>query len=271
MPEVHLPKMIHKSQLRKLPNNSQRQSMHKFSELRESIKTNGFDESLLARQLDDGTYEIIAGNHRYEAGLAEGMDEFPVVIREDWDDIKAQIESVRRNFIRGAIDSNAFTAQVNYLSEEKGLERDTIMDQMGFQSDEEFESLYREELELDQRVVESASATASAPAIRILDDLGSVVGHLLAEHGQTVPCSFLIFPVGGKQHMYVSVTPGVKAIVQNIAEECFKQHLDINVALSGLLNIGAHQSGFFTGKVDTDAIEEADQGEEGDDEFDPID
>jgi ParB family chromosome partitioning protein len=53
-----------------------------IAELTESIKQHGILQPLLVRTLpDDDKYELVAGERRYRAAIAAGLDEVPVVIR----------------------------------------------------------------------------------------------------------------------------------------------------------------------------------------------
>ncbi|MEM9483413.1 MAG: ParB/RepB/Spo0J family partition protein [Cyanobacteria bacterium P01_F01_bin.116] len=54
----------------------------KLEQLAESIQKHGVLEPLIVRPLDDGTYEIVAGERRYRAAQAAGLTEVPIVIRE---------------------------------------------------------------------------------------------------------------------------------------------------------------------------------------------
>lgn len=246
-PQVFLPKMISVDLLVEHKNNSQKQSKHEFAELRKSIRTNGFDETLLVRPVEGG-FEIIAGNHRFRAGKAEGMDQFPCIVRDDWDDVKGEIESVRRNYVRGAIDKTAFTYQVNELSSRAQLPLDTIYTEMGFENGDAFAKLYEEEKRVTAAAAEAAAkSSTSAQAVKMLDDLGTILSGILAQYGHTVPNSFLIFPAAGKFHMYVSTNQSLKQVLAAVAEQAVAQGIDINIALAGLLQIGAAQSGFFKG------------------------
>jgi hypothetical protein len=244
--EVFLPQLLPAAMLKELAGNTQKQSRHEFKELRKSIRENGFDESLLVRPIADG-YEILSGNHRFRAGKAEGMLEFPCVVREDWDYIKSEIEAFRRNYIRGKIDKEAFTQQVDTLSSTASLPLSVIYEQMGFEDADAFAQIYQKEKAAQEAV---AKATTTAPAVRILDDLGTVISTILAEHGSTVPNSFIIFPVGGKNHLYVATTPALKNVIEAVVEYCVSQNIDINIALGGLLQIGLANSNFLKGKGD---------------------
>lgn len=270
-PTVFLPQLLAVDVLTEHPHNSQKQSKHEFAELRKSIKTNGFDESLLVRPNGDGTFEIIAGNHRYRAGKAEGMTEFPCVVRDDWDDVKSEIESVRRNYVRGAIDKAAFTMQVNRLSNVSNLPLDVIISEMGFEDADVFSKYYERERVASAAAQEAAAKSAtSAQAVKILDDLGTVLAGLLSRYGHSVPNSFLIFPTGGKTHMYVSANPSLKQVLQQVAEQAIQQGLDINIAIAGLLQIGAAHSGFFKGDGGVEVNEEGSKELDGDDEFEVL-
>ena len=253
---VHLPEMIEKDLLSEHPRNSNKQSRHVFKELRQSIRDNGFDESLLVIPRDDGNegFWIVAGNHRFRAGSAEGMDEFPCVVRDDWDGVQQQVEVVRRNYVRGNIDRDSFTLAVNALAAEQDLKVDEIREAMGFEDTEVFLELYKEEEERAEaaRAAAAEHRSSSNAVVNMVDDLGLVLSTIFEEHGDTVPYSFLIFPAGGKNHFFVAATPAVQRSMTKVAEYCIANHLDINVVLGGLLTIGLAQSKM----IDDDDTEE---------------
>jgi len=274
---VHLPEMIEKELLEEHPRNSNKQSKHMYTELRESIRENGFDETITVVPRDDGNdgYWIVAGNHRYRAGSAEGMDEFPCVVRGDWDDVQQQIELVRRNYVRGKIDKDAFTLAVNTLAAEEEMSVDEIREAMGFADTDVFMEYYREEnerLEQEAReaVAEYNAGSSAAGAINMIDDLGLVLSTIFEEHGDTVPYSFLIFPAGGRNHCFVAATPTLVRTISSVTEYCVANHLDINVMLGGLLAIGLDQSKMLEGGGSDDVLEEGREGlddPEAEDEF----
>lgn len=250
-PVVHSSEMIHKKLLSEHPRNSNKQDKHMFKELRKSIREQGFDETLLVVPRDDGEegYWIVAGNHRYRAGKAEGMDSFPCVVRDDWDHTAQQIELVRRNYVRGDIDRDMFTMSVNALASEQGVSITDIQEAMGFQDDEKFLEYYKQETERMEREARQMAETtsSSAPAIRMIDDLGLVLSKIFEEHGNTVPYSFIIFPAGGRDHLFVAATPSLVKSLTTVAEYCIAHHLDINVVLGGLLTMGLDQSKLLDG------------------------
>lgn len=245
--KVFVAQMLPAALLREHDTNSNKQSKHAFAELRKNIRENGFDENIIVRPVEDG-YEIVAGNHRFRAGRAEGMEEFPCVIRDDWGQVEAEIQSVRRNYVRGAIDKDAFTAQVNKLVKETGIFIGDLMERFGFEDPDKFAEYYKEEKKKEEKV---AQATVSAPAVKMIDDLGLVLSAIYSDHGDTAPNSFIIFPAGGKNHLFVASTPTLKKTLEGIVAHCIAKKMDINVALGGLLSIGIAMSDFMkdTSKV----------------------
>ena len=70
-----------------------------IAELTESIKQHGILQPLLVRTLPDDKYELVAGERRYRAAIAAGLDEVPVVIRSLSDEdalALALIENLQR-------------------------------------------------------------------------------------------------------------------------------------------------------------------------------
>jgi len=130
--KVHVAQLIPVDKLRWLEGNSQKQSKQQFAELKKNILEEGFDETLIVKTRIDGAYDVISGNHRGQAGVELGIEALPCVIRDDWDDIKAQFQSVRRNYVRGVIDKNLFTAQVNTLQDKHSVSYTDILEGMGF-------------------------------------------------------------------------------------------------------------------------------------------
>lgn len=267
---IHLPVMLHADQLVEHENNSNRQSSHVMKELEESIKENGFDESLLVIPTEDDKFMVVSGNHRLKAGLKAGMTEFPCVVREDWDDVKAEIESVRRNYVRGAIDREAFSLQVDRLEAEAGLSLDAIQDAMGFQDEDAFAALYREEADRERELIakeKDSNGGGDAPGLKILEDLGTILSGILAQYGHTVPNSFIVFPAAGKFHLYVASNPELKKLMEAICEHAVAQRIDVGVALTGLLKLGAEQVNFLGGT----GAHLLPQIEEGESDLEPID
>ena len=251
--DIHDIIMIPKELLETHPRNSNKQNRHVFRELRKSIRENGFDETLIVAPKDTGSgYVICSGNHRYKAGVAEGMDEFPCVVRDDWDSTQQQIELVRRNYVRGKLDRDIFTVAVDVLAEESGSALDDIREQLGFEDPDLFLQIYKQEEQ--ERV--APVQTALPPRVKMVDDMGMVLSGIFENFGDTVDKSFIIFPAGGRKHLYIAATPALRRMMELVAQKCIAEHIDINLVLGGLLVIGMENCAWKTPEAKIDEVVE---------------
>lgn len=211
--------------------------------------TGGFDEPLIIVPRNNGEqgYYVVSGNHRFRAGKEVGYDQLPCIVREDWDSIESEIQLVRRNYVRGQIDRVAFTESVNRLSSEQSLAMDVIMERMGFEDADAFSEFYKQEKQREKRTAGAvaASTVQATQQVKMIDDIGIVLSAIFEKYGNTVPNSFMIFPAGGKNHIFVQITPALKKSLDAITTKCVADGLDINTVLGGLLQIAIHQTAFF--------------------------
>lgn len=262
MDRIFLPQVINVNLLYLHPRNPQKQNKHVFTELRESIREKGFDEPLIVYPKDEGVgYWIISGNHRYQAAKAEGYGELPCIVRDDWTPLQAELEVVRRNYVRGRIDRDQFVEYVDHIAQTYSIPMDELYAQMGFEDIDTFATFYEKEA---TKEAEIAQEIAKSSEVSMIENVSDVVSHIFSEHGHTVPCSFLIFPLGKRKHMYIEITPGLKKSLQEISMRCVKEGMDINVALGGLLSIGIQSTNFIKGPADTVEVEQAHDGIDGD-------
>lgn len=95
-----------------------------LSELADSIKQNGILQPILVRKVGV-SYEIVAGERRYQAAKLAGLDEVPVVIREisDEDVFKlALIENLQRSNLTPLEEARGY----RQLLEEKDLTQEEL-------------------------------------------------------------------------------------------------------------------------------------------------
>jgi ParB family chromosome partitioning protein len=84
-----------------------------IADLAESIRTQGVMQPILVRPLNDGRYEIIAGERRWRAARAAGLETVPALVREVRDDAAlamALIENIQRE-------------DLNPIEEAQGIQR----------------------------------------------------------------------------------------------------------------------------------------------------
>ena len=95
-----------------------------LAELADSIRQNGVLQPLLVRDRGD-YYEIVAGERRYQAARAAGLDEVPVIIRDVSDDDVfklALIENLQRSDLSPLEEANGY----RQLIKEKGLTQEEL-------------------------------------------------------------------------------------------------------------------------------------------------
>jgi len=258
-PKIHEVIRVRDELLFDHPNNTNKQSKHVHQELMESIQEHGFDEPIIIIPRRDATpgYFIVSGNHRRRAGKAAGMEEFPAVLRDDWDEVEGRIQLVRRNFVRGEIDRTLFTEEINRLTVEHQLGLDIIMERMGFEDAESFSEFYKQEQKRERSIASAVASQNQVSQVKMIDDLGIIVSTMFERYGKTVPNSFMVFPLGGRNHVFIQMTPALKKSIDAITTKCVADGMDVNTALGGLLQIAIHHTGFFKGDTDKKPVIDA--------------
>lgn len=101
-----------------------------LDDLAESIRIHGIIQPLTVRRLASGYYQIIAGERRWRAAKAAGLQEVPAVIIEA-DDRKVMelglIENLQREDLNPAEEARGYRT----LMEEYGLTQEQVAQQMG--------------------------------------------------------------------------------------------------------------------------------------------
>ena len=115
-----------------VPNPDQPRKRFKKEELKElasSIKRDGLLQPILVRKMDDGTYQIIAGERRWQACKSIGLETVPVRIKETTDEKVTElalIENIQRS------DLNPIEEALGYRSvmEEQNLTQNQLAQMM---------------------------------------------------------------------------------------------------------------------------------------------
>lgn len=83
-----------------------------LQELAKSIETNGILQPMLVRPMEDGTYQLVAGERRWRASRLAGLTTVPVIIREMSDEQAMQISLIE----------NLQREDLNPIEEAEGLQ-----------------------------------------------------------------------------------------------------------------------------------------------------
>jgi ParB family chromosome partitioning protein len=87
-----------------------------LQELAESVKAQGVVQPILVRAIDDGRYEIIAGERRWRASQMAGLESIPAVVRDVPDQSVlaiALIENIQRENLNPLEEAAAYSRLVN--------------------------------------------------------------------------------------------------------------------------------------------------------------
>jgi ParB family chromosome partitioning protein len=101
-----------------------------LASLAESIEEVGVLQPILVRPLDDGTYQLIAGERRWRAAQRAGLEEIPVIVRAI-EDITSLEQAVVENLHRQDLNPLEEAAAYQQLIEDFGLTQETLASRVG--------------------------------------------------------------------------------------------------------------------------------------------
>jgi ParB family chromosome partitioning protein len=152
--------------------------------LTESVRQRGVLQPLIVREIQDDTYQIIAGHRRYEAAKRAGLEAVPVVIHRDMSDEQAHAMALIENLQRE--DINPYEQVRGMLDLLKlalgGTEVDT--------SDNGLRNLIDRVSRADDRGVQGLSEATVARTKQIFGELGVGLAYFRKK------CAVLDFPPG---------------------------------------------------------------------------
>lgn len=143
----------------------------RLEELAQSIRANGIIQPLLVRRIENGKYQLIAGERRWRAAQRAGLLKVPCVVREIPDDKMlelALIENIQRQELNAIEEAHAYKRLIETL----GLTQESVAQRVG--RDRTFITNYLRLLRLPediQLLVESEKITTGhARALLGVDD-----------------------------------------------------------------------------------------------------
>jgi ParB/RepB/Spo0J family partition protein len=203
-----------------------------FAALVEKIRQEGFKHPIDVVPDGAGRYRVIAGEHRVEAARVLGMGQVPAYVEEVSAEDEQQIRSIRDNVVRGKVDPVKFTRLYDKLAHKYGP--DALRRMMGLSEESAFRALHKNAVrhlppEIRKRL------QASQQEIATVDDLGKALQKIMAEFGNSVPVSFVVFSFGGREHLLVRTDKRAWDNVRRIADESREAGVDVNVRMNQLL------------------------------------
>jgi hypothetical protein len=208
-----------------------------FNRLVADVQSLGFLQPILVTPLEDGTYRIVDGEHRFECARLSDMAEIPCVILSGefaTDETKQKFQTMRMNMIRGNVDKRKLMSLVTSLVDKVPLE--DMAECMAYDDIDGLRALIadtRASLPVEMR----KEFDKAKDEIKTVDDLSLVLNRLFAKYGNTLPYNYMILDFGGKDHVWVRL-PDKDAFgkIKAAAELCRKNNVTFSSALLAVLS-----------------------------------
>lgn len=216
--------------------NPNKMSPREFDLLVDNMQKVGFVDPVFCRPNPDapGMYKIIGGHHRWEAAKYLGLKEVPCTITTDpnFDEEMEDFQLVRMNVIKGNIAPSAFVDL--YQKYEKKYGQEALQDLFGFAEKAEFQKMLRSlQKELPQEL--KAKFAKSVKEIKTIDGLAKLLNRLFTDHGSTLPYGYMVFDFGGKDSIWVRMSPKMKSTFQAVADRCTAENKCVDSVLGSFV------------------------------------
>lgn len=226
--------------------NPQAMDEAQFNRLVEEIKENGCIAPLQVVPVDDGTFRIIGGEHRWKASQQAGLEEVPctVLTGKRWTDEDLQkFVTVRLNIIGGDLDPERFTKLYHEMAEKFG--KDAMQSMFAFTDTRAFQKLIGTmKRGLKQSLPKEAQQEfdEKAKEAKTVEDLSAIIQMLFAKYGDTVQKSWMAFRYGGHEVVYVQMTPKTKRSLDKVLGYLRESGDDINDFFGPLIDEAAKRA-----------------------------
>jgi hypothetical protein len=219
--------------------NPSEMSAAEFDMLTTNISDVGFLQPIVVVpvQEDDGLfYRIIDGEHRYEAQRLHDAEAVKCVIASDeiLDEDQQRFQTIRMNQIRGSINPDKFVRLVNELADSGRYSLDELGINFGFVDQDAFQALLddtRKSLPKEAR----KEFDKARPEITSGDELSNLLTRLFRKYGSTLPANYMILDVGGRESMWVRLSPDDWKRIRRIASAVLKEGVTFDSYLLAVL------------------------------------
>ena len=190
------------------PNEMDDETFNRLAEELNPETGTGFIDPIQVVPMDDGSFQIIGGEHRWRVAKVLGFATVPAVVMDTskWsDEDLRKFVTTRLNALRGNVNPEKFMKL--YMDLASRHEAEALQALMGFTDEEVWSKLtksVREGLK-DAGLGKDAlkkfdEATAE---LKTVDDLAGILNRIFTEHGDDLKHHFLVFAFGGKDHLYI--------------------------------------------------------------------
>ncbi|MCS6886307.1 MAG: ParB/RepB/Spo0J family partition protein [Acidobacteriota bacterium] len=161
----------------------------KIQELAESIKENGLVQPIVVRKIDDGRYQIVAGERRWRAAKLAGLQKIPAVVRTVPDDKLLELALVE-NIAREELNPIEEALAYQRLIEQHKLTQEQVACKVGKDRSSVANSLRLLKLptEIHSLIVDGLVSTGHAKVLLSISDktIQLSLAHRIASEGLSV-------------------------------------------------------------------------------------
>ena len=222
------------SSLVKNTDNPNKMSSRQFDLLVENIERTGMTDPLLVRPIEGDKYRIVGGHHRFEAAEYLGFTEMPCTIITDpaFDEEAEQFQMVRMNVIHGQMDPEKFVKLYNQMSAKYA--DDMLQEMFGFADEAMFQNLIKQTKESLPPEMQEEFAEA-AKEIKTIEDLASVLNHMISTFGDTLDYGYMILDFGGKDSVWLRMQAADMTAFKQIATSCKEKNVTVDSVFRALM------------------------------------
>ena len=229
-----------------------------FERLKEEVQAAGrLTEPIVVVPIDDDKFRIIGGAHRYEIVRQLEWDTIPanLLVEERYakEDVQ-KFETVKRNVIHGKLTPEKMARLYEEMADKYGEE--SLQKLFGYTDKQAWGKLVKGVKDSVRRELPKAVAakfSEAADKADTIEDLGVILNQIFAEHGETVDKNYMVFTYGGKEHIYIAMSKGMRKEMKKLQKYCNDHNKDINdiIAFGVMMTPCLAVNGVvkFTGKV----------------------
>jgi hypothetical protein len=219
--------------------NANEEDERTFDHLVDDVAETGFIDSLTVVALDDGTYRIIGGEHRWMAAKASGEEEVPCLILKGkkWADEDLQkFVTVRMNMLKGKLNPEKFLKLYNEMADKYGEEQ--LQKLFGFTDKRAFKKILKGVTSAAKQALPKElhnDIDEKAKDAQTVEDLGNIVQEMFQKYGDTSSLSYMIFTYGKQEHIYIAMSNAMRKAMDKVALFCETTDTDMNAFMEPVL------------------------------------
>lgn len=203
------------------PWNSQSMDAVRFARLKQEIQEHGFLSPITVVDMEDGTYRIIGGEHRWRAASEVGLQrvDAKVLPLAEWDEERQELEVVKLNIIHGDIDPRKFMPSYQRIVTKYGAE--AARNLFAFTDEKKWKELVDK---MSAGVAKTLSPKAAkefderARKAQTMEDLQSIVQEIFSQYGSTLDKGFMVFSYGTQKHVYITLNQPMRRALDRIVD-----------------------------------------------------